>query len=188
MRIHERSRSLGKDVQLRVFHTILHVFWPVGRSRLPSVSLSQQFVTMSGPYDYPMSIPPLDHFDRSYPMYNVQYGSFQRPPGPTTPQEGFAFWYRAPDAQESIYGGDPSMYTRGMPMQSVTMQDQAARVESLSIKHRRTRSGCFTCRARRVKVRRPPSLGSITNKRPQCDETRPICDSKWCLSQASRLY
>lgn len=30
------------------------------------------------------------------------------------------------------------------------------------IKHRRTRSGCFTCRGRRVK----------------CDETRPICESK----------
>lgn len=30
------------------------------------------------------------------------------------------------------------------------------------IKHRRTRSGCFTCRGRRVK----------------CDEGRPICESK----------
>ncbi|KAF2113405.1 hypothetical protein BDV96DRAFT_123884 [Lophiotrema nucula] len=31
-----------------------------------------------------------------------------------------------------------------------------------AVKHRRTRSGCFTCRNRRVK----------------CDETHPICDSK----------
>lgn len=183
MRRHERSRSLGKNVHLRVFHTILHVFWPLGRFSLPPVSLSQQSVTMSGPYDYPMSIPPLDHFDRNYSVYNVQYGSFQRPSGPTTPQEGFAFWYRPPDAQDSIYGRDPSTFTRGMPMQSVTMSDQAARAESLNIKHRRTRSGCFTCRARRVKVSRPPPSRNITNERPQCDETRPICDSEWCLAK-----
>lgn len=34
------------------------------------------------------------------------------------------------------------------------------------IKHRRTRSGCFTCRGRRVK----------------CDETRPICERECPLS------
>lgn len=107
---------------------------------------------MSGPYDYPMSIPPLDHYDPSYSVYDLQYGGFQRPSGPPTPHEGFAFWYRPPDAQESIYGRDPSMFARGMPMASVTMHDSAAKLESLNIKHRRTRSGCFTCRARRVKV------------------------------------
>ncbi|KAK5939580.1 hypothetical protein PMZ80_007959 [Knufia obscura] len=64
---------------------------------------------MSGPYDYPMSIPPLDHYDPSYSVYDLQYGGFQRPSGPPTPHEGFAFWYRPPDAQESIYGRDPSI-------------------------------------------------------------------------------
>ena len=44
-------------------------------------------------------------------------------------------------------------------------------------KHRRTRSGCYTCRSRRVKV----SYNMFPVTRPlayrfQCDETHPICE------------
>ncbi len=47
------------------------------------------------------------------------------------------------------------------------------------VKHRRTRSGCYTCRSRRVKV----SLRDfVMGQREiltycQCDETRPTCES-----------
>lgn len=39
------------------------------------------------------------------------------------------------------------------------------------VKHRRTRSGCFTCRSRRVK----------------CDETRPTCESEFPVSPSLDL-
>jgi hypothetical protein len=50
------------------------------------------------------------------------------------------------------------------------------------IKHRRTRSGCFTCRNRRVKVSYNPSSSlyvfqSMSDSMGQCDEARPICES-----------
>jgi hypothetical protein len=46
-------------------------------------------------------------------------------------------------------------------------------------KHRRTRSGCYTCRSRRVKVlhNSDPSFGMIAYIF-QCDETHPICERK----------
>lgn len=46
------------------------------------------------------------------------------------------------------------------------------------IKHRRTRSGCYTCRSRRVKVwpLNPQQIRLVSNIQ-QCDEVRPICES-----------
>ena len=143
--------------------------------------LHLQPVTMSGPYDYSMSIPPLDHFDPSYSMYDPRYGGYQRPSGPTTPHDGFAFWYRPPDTQESIYGGDPSVFSRGISLQSVTMhQDTSAKLDSLNIKHRRTRSGCFTCRARRVKVRHPILSIAILTKLSAMRRDRFVTVSSFC--------
>lgn len=53
------------------------------------------------------------------------------------------------------------------------------------VKHRRTRSGCYTCRARRVKVLVPHLFGIVFWRdlvwanwwTIQCDETHPICES-----------
>ena len=49
------------------------------------------------------------------------------------------------------------------------------------VKHRRTRSGCYTCRSRRVKVRYSPSLREVHSTdgsaRSQCDEIHPTCKS-----------
>lgn len=82
-------------------------------------------------------------------MYNNQYnnGQYQRLGGPSSHFDGVAFWYR-PDAQEPIYDRDPSLYnqTAGLPPNAM---------EVTGVKHRRTRSGCFTCRSRRVKVSLP---------------------------------
>lgn len=51
------------------------------------------------------------------------------------------------------------------------------------VKHRRTRSGCYTCRSRRVKVKahnplenEPPWLTILSVY--QCDETHPVCKSQ----------
>ncbi|KAL7796593.1 hypothetical protein V8C37DRAFT_352226 [Trichoderma ceciliae] len=49
------------------------------------------------------------------------------------------------------------------------------------VKHRRTRSGCYTCRNRRVKVGQSANTPKLnlhngTDTSMQCDETRPICE------------
>jgi Fungal specific transcription factor domain/Fungal Zn(2)-Cys(6) binuclear cluster domain len=68
--------------------------------------------------------------------------------GPQTHLEGVAFWYRS-DQSES------------MPRRSHILKNRPVGTSGTdSVKHRRTRNGCFTCRNRRVK----------------CDEARPICD------------
>lgn len=68
--------------------------------------------------------------------------------GPPTNLEGIAFWYR-PDQSES------------MPRRQHILKNRPSSTAGTdSVKHRRTRNGCFTCRNRRVK----------------CDEARPVCD------------
>lgn len=100
---------------------------------------------MSGPHDHLMEGPPLDHFDPKYSVYDTQYTGLQRTSGPSTPYEGFGFWYR-PEAQEAMYNPDAgfSQQARSMSQPAIDMP--------LALKHKRTRSGCFTCRQRRVKV------------------------------------
>ncbi len=67
--------------------------------------------------------------------------------GPQTNLEGIAFWYRSE--------ADP------MPRRQHILKNRLNSTPGTdSVKHRRTRNGCFTCRNRRVK----------------CDEARPICD------------
>lgn len=66
--------------------------------------------------------------------------------------DGAAFWYRA-DPQELLFDPDSGMYGHD----SGTMSSATG---ATSIKHKRTRTGCLTCRNRRVK----------------CDEARPTCD------------
>lgn len=102
---------------------------------------------MSGPYDYPMNVPPMDPYDPNYPIYEQQYGGYQRVPAPPGPHQGFAFWYR-PGPSDDVYHRDPQIFDRGIGMQTTSL----AMTEASSTKHRRTRSGCFTCRSRRVKV------------------------------------
>lgn len=106
------------------------------------------FINMSGYFD-PSSNPPLGRMNDpgSYQMYNNQYndGHFQRLGGPSSHFDGVAFWYR-PDTQEPIYERDPTRYNQVAAPQPNDM-------DASNIKHRRTRSGCFTCRSRRVKVR-----------------------------------
>jgi hypothetical protein len=69
----------------------------------------------------------------SYPAYPLLLGSGQLP-------ESVAYWHNTQIQQPGMMApvGDP-----------MSLQQQPA-VEQK--KHKRTRSGCFTCRARRVKV------------------------------------
>lgn len=64
-----------------------------------------------------------------------------------------------------------------------------------AVKHRRTRSGCFTCRSRRVKVivLLPTSRACRTIQLPhanneQCDENRPICERKLYTSSLRLIH
>ena len=70
--------------------------------------------------------------------------------GPTQYPESVAFWH------------DPSATPTMIAHPSYTTSQKQALFQPLSDqkKHKRTRSGCFTCRSRRIK----------------CDETRPLCE------------
>lgn len=71
--------------------------------------------------------------------------------GPSQYPESVAFWH------------DPSIATPVMPLPTPSYppkQPTLAQPVSELKKHKRTRSGCLTCRARRIK----------------CDETRPVCE------------
>lgn len=100
---------------------------------------------MSGPRDHFMEGSPLDQFDPKYSMYDNQYAGLQRTSNPSTPYEGFGFWYR-PESQETIYSPDTTFSQQARSLSQHTMD------MPLALKHKRTRSGCFTCRQRRVKV------------------------------------
>lgn len=103
---------------------------------------------MTGHYDYPMTVPPLDQFETNYAIYEPQYSQYQRMSGHSTPHEGIGFWYRA-EPQDNMYPRDPSIFgTSITPVQANGLMIPEAQLQ----KHRRTRSGCFTCRSRRVKV------------------------------------
>lgn len=104
---------------------------------------------MSGPHDHLMELTPLDQFDTTYTVYDNQYTGLPRTSDPSTPYEGFGFWYR-PENQESIYNPDAAFPQQTRPIPPPTMD------MPLALKHKRTRSGCFTCRQRRVKVGQVP--------------------------------
>lgn len=71
--------------------------------------------------------------------------------GPTQYPESVAFWHDPPAAPPAMaVPAYPSTHKQSTLLQPITDQK----------KHKRTRSGCFTCRSRRIK----------------CDEGRPICE------------
>ncbi|KIX02340.1 uncharacterized protein Z518_08281 [Rhinocladiella mackenziei CBS 650.93] len=109
---------------------------------------------MSGPYDHGMNVPVPNMMDPGYSVYDGRFNTgYPRISGPQTHFDGGAFWYN-PNNAEPLYDREASLYSgRGVALPATGM-------EATGIKHRRTRSGCFTCRSRRVK----------------CDETKPICD------------
>ncbi|KAJ5666895.1 hypothetical protein N7462_011304 [Penicillium macrosclerotiorum] len=70
--------------------------------------------------------------------------------GPSQYPESVAFWHDPSAAAPTM--AIPAAYPSKQPTLLQPLPDQK--------KHKRTRSGCFTCRARRIK----------------CDETRPVCE------------
>ncbi|KAI9934702.1 hypothetical protein MW887_000319 [Aspergillus wentii] len=80
------------------------------------------------------------------------------------PESG-AFWHNSPGATHPQQSTGLPIPTGSYPSSQEQQQQQQQQQPLLQPvpdqkKHKRTRSGCFTCRSRRIK----------------CDETRPICD------------
>lgn len=110
--------------------------------------MSRAHYGMSGPYDHGMNMPIPNMMDPNYSSYDGNFNTtYPRLSGPPSHFDGVAFWYN-PTATDQLYEGDASMFNS----QGVALP--AAGMEPVSVKHRRTRSGCFTCRSRRVKVTR----------------------------------
>ena len=79
-------------------------------------------------------------------------------------------WY----GSEQQSSGPPSKSSAKTRLRNPPAQDH--------VKHRRTRSGCYTCRERRVKVPFPsgPYRSALLTFSPrQCDEARPTCERKF---------
>lgn len=104
---------------------------------------------MSGPYEHGMNMPMSNMMDPNYSVYPGNFNAGYPHPrltGPPTHFDGVAFWYN-PNTTDQLYDRDANMYGAGPSAQ------QGTSAESTNVKHRRTRSGCFTCRSRRVKVK-----------------------------------
>lgn len=121
-----------------------------GSTSLQSTGCVTSVSMMSGPFNPAANIGLPDTMEQQFPMYDNHYNTYSRLAGPTSHFDGVAFWYR-PDNTESVYERDPSGY--GQPVHLPT-----SAMETANVKHRRTRSGCFTCRGRRVKVCYYPSF------------------------------
>lgn len=115
---------------------------------------------MHGIYEHGINMPELPYpnmIDQTYPIYDGNFNApYPRLSGPATHFDGVAFWYN-PTNNDQLYDRDPNIFaSRG----AITPNA----MDAASIKHRRTRSGCFTCRSRRVKV----SKSTVNRKfRPQ---------------------
>ncbi|RMD40568.1 hypothetical protein DV735_g4551, partial [Chaetothyriales sp. CBS 134920] len=107
---------------------------------------------MGAHYDFSANAPIPEMVEHSYPIYDNHYNPYSRLAGPPSHYDAVAFWYR-PDHPESLYEPSAGIYNPAMAISPPQM-------DTAGVKHRRTRSGCYTCRSRRVK----------------CDETRPICE------------
>lgn len=131
---------------------------------------------MSGlpPYDHGMNMPMPNMMGSTYPAYDGNFSAaYPRLSGPPTHFDGVAFWYN-PTNTEQLYDRETSLLGgRGVALPATSM-------EASGIKHRRTRSGCFTCRSRRVKVIAPlPTVRHSQLIFGKCDETRPTCDRRF---------
>lgn len=90
-----------------------------------------------GNSEYPVNA----HPDPRYQIHgSPQLVTDLRIPIPSDHHGAVAFWYR-PDTSLPIVEREEAIHLSQGTLQGIE-----------SVKHRRTRSGCFTCRARRVKV------------------------------------
>lgn len=91
--------------------------------------------------------------------------------GPSQYPESVAFWHDPATVQQQqqqrqqqhstiTTTGLPSPVTPYLPSEQVQQRPPQPAIAPDQKKHKRTRSGCFTCRSRRIK----------------CDEARPVCD------------
>jgi hypothetical protein len=92
---------------------------------------------------YPADVSGMQSYNPpSYPPYPILLGPVQLP-------ESVAYWHN-------------TIQQPGMaPLSGLgSLQKQSAHGATDQKKHKRTRSGCFTCRSRRVKVKYPPTAAS----------------------------
>jgi hypothetical protein len=131
---------------------------------------------MSRPFDHGMNMPMPNMLDQPYPVYDGSFNAaYPRLSGPPTHFDGVAFWYN-PTPTEPLYDRESNMFNaRGIAMPGAGM-------ESTSVKHRRTRSGCFTCRSRRVKV------GNFSNSSVACLANRSHSAMKLVPSVTVRVF
>lgn len=102
---------------------------------------------MSQPYQSgapPMSSYPGDHGmqyhnPNSYPAYSLLLGSGHVP-------ESLAYWHTSTPVQQPTIAAGVGLPSPQQP------QPQQQQIATEQRKHKRTRSGCLTCRTRRIKV------------------------------------
>jgi hypothetical protein len=124
-------------------------------SGFPFTSLAQQFNLYPQYYTVDSTGQPLVQQN----VFQLQANALPPfPQQPVDPGAGFA------DADDT-----------NKPMASTGATRGRKRLPGEQAKFRRTRSGCYTCRTRRVKVDLSDYSVSLTDA-PQCDEARPICD------------
>lgn len=101
---------------------------------------------MDEPFDNNFDFSMSEQYVQAFGSRETSHGdSYPRIMGPPTHFDGVAFWYR-PEHGQHIYGRNNAGFEQNVV--AVPNEPESA----VSVKHRRTRSGCFTCRARRVKV------------------------------------
>jgi hypothetical protein len=141
----------------------------------PNANLPPQYYNINPnvvPGPNAANAPPMMAPDGSYahgipesPIYHSMPGSFIPYADPQMQQPYMGQYEEVPGAMDSSQGGNARVRRRPGP------GDQ--------VKHRRTRSGCYTCRQRRVKVSLSPTRASASILTIlKCDETHPMCDSK----------
>jgi hypothetical protein len=138
------------------------------------------------------------HNPSSYPAYPLLLGSGHVP-------ESLAYWHTSTSIQQpNIAAGvglaSPQQQQQTQqpqpqqppPQQQPLSQSQSQQLATEQRKHKRTRSGCLTCRTRRIKVilhcEKQRKSTKLTLKLLQCDEGRPICESTCYTALSFQLY
>ena len=111
---------------------------------------------MSIPHQLPVDFIAPDTPNLNYFLYGSQYGvPIPTAPAPQSHLDGAAFWYRRDSDMIYLDNQNLGLYNHGPTLPALENPP----------KHRRTRSGCLTCRSRRVKVSTMYSKKSIAFSR-----------------------
>jgi hypothetical protein len=138
---------------------------------------------MGDPYQHYLSSMSSVWMQQAPPIPNAQLPTFRASPLPLGSSPVGEFYSQTPGLYHDLQG--PVMYDGA---KTKSRKKLAVNASGDAVKHRRTRSGCYTCRSRRVKVSEPRGdhlLEMLTSI--QCDEKRPICERMLAIHDVSRL-